>query len=396
MTKMTKSKKDRRGIKPETPKLAASSRELKLDLGCGQNVREGFEGVDLYGDKAKHKVDLFKFPWPFKDGSVDEINCSHFMEHIPAREIEARDLVPLGFGDHGSKSNPLNLDDVCVLDGVKYLGKRFIGQDMFFAFLDECYRILKPGGWLFFVVPSGRSDSRLHGSDPPPVLHAGVVSLLPVGGLARVAGARSLPPRVQLHGRRLAHDGRSGSPARPGGPGRARPDALERDDRSRRQAGEEAEAHRGGEERDQGADGSQPGSSGRADRSGGGGRVGFEYEREQDVSESHPSPEAAEAHAALGRVAEDVVRAMPKHVAGAVVFLVDAAGHVVSVAGGMPKESMLAVMRNWLTRNADRLQRCGERLPCGGWCRLDAGHSELLAHVCVEADAATGKCKSQP
>ena len=29
---------------------------------------------------------------------------------------------------------------------------------MFFAFLDECYRILKPGGWLFFVVPSGRSD----------------------------------------------------------------------------------------------------------------------------------------------------------------------------------------------------------------------------------------------
>ena len=91
MTKMTKSKKDRRGIKPETPKLAASSRELKLDLGCGQNVREGFEGVDLYGDKAKHKVDLFKFPWPFKDGSVDEINCSHFMEHIPAREIEEKE-----------------------------------------------------------------------------------------------------------------------------------------------------------------------------------------------------------------------------------------------------------------------------------------------------------------
>ena len=34
----------------ETPSVPV----LRLDLGCGQNPKEGFEGVDLYGDKAKH------------------------------------------------------------------------------------------------------------------------------------------------------------------------------------------------------------------------------------------------------------------------------------------------------------------------------------------------------
>jgi hypothetical protein len=73
--------------------LAKSSVELKLDLACGQNVREGFEGVDLYAPQAKHKVDLMKFPWPWADASVDELNCSHFVEHLPLRDVEPRDLV---------------------------------------------------------------------------------------------------------------------------------------------------------------------------------------------------------------------------------------------------------------------------------------------------------------
>lgn len=119
------------------PKLklveAKSTPSLKLDLGCGKNPKEGFEGVDLYGDKAKHKVDLFKFPWPFADNSVDEIHASHFLEHIPAREVEERDSA-------GADVAP------------------FIGQDMLFAFMDECYRILKPDCWMHIVVPSGRSN----------------------------------------------------------------------------------------------------------------------------------------------------------------------------------------------------------------------------------------------
>jgi hypothetical protein len=69
---------------------------LKLDLGCGQNKREGFigvdkfaaEGVDVVHDLCSCSTDSFtgrkhaNFPWP--DNSVGEVHCSHFFEHIPA------------------------------------------------------------------------------------------------------------------------------------------------------------------------------------------------------------------------------------------------------------------------------------------------------------------------
>jgi predicted SAM-dependent methyltransferase len=54
----------------------------KLDIACGQNKAEGFTGIDLAGD-ADIVHDLFSFPWPIADGVVEEVNCSHFVEHIP-------------------------------------------------------------------------------------------------------------------------------------------------------------------------------------------------------------------------------------------------------------------------------------------------------------------------
>lgn len=124
---------------------------LKLDLGCGQNPKEGFEGVDLYGDKATHRHDLFKFPWAFADESVDEIYTSHFLEHVPAREIEERDL---NFDDP-SRPAGVHPDDPTRPSIIR---NRFLGQDMLFAIMDECYRILKPSAWMHVVVPSGRSN----------------------------------------------------------------------------------------------------------------------------------------------------------------------------------------------------------------------------------------------
>ena len=91
---------------------------LKLDLGCGDNVRqdpetkEYFTGVDLYAtnEHVKYKLDLMKFPWePFGDASVGEAWCSHFFEHIPG---------------------PVRVQ-----------------------FMDECYRILAPGAKLTIIVP---------------------------------------------------------------------------------------------------------------------------------------------------------------------------------------------------------------------------------------------------
>lgn len=93
--------------KPATKKASKQEEVLKLSLGCGDNKPEGFKGVDIAKTESVDYVqDLFKFPWSqFADNSVDEIECSNFVEHIP----------------HGDSFN-----------------------DPFYQFFDEIYRILKP------------------------------------------------------------------------------------------------------------------------------------------------------------------------------------------------------------------------------------------------------------
>jgi predicted SAM-dependent methyltransferase len=70
----------------ETPVEKPKKALLKLDLGCGDNVREGFLGVDFVKTPSvKYVHDLFTFPWPFKESSVEEAHLSHFFEHVPAK-----------------------------------------------------------------------------------------------------------------------------------------------------------------------------------------------------------------------------------------------------------------------------------------------------------------------
>jgi hypothetical protein len=107
---------------------------VKLDLACGTRPADGFVGVDLYAPGVE-RVDLLKFPWPYDDNSVEEVRCSHFIEHIPARDVEDRDLGDLVF----------NAQD-------------FIGRDMLCAFMNEVYRILVPGGRITIIVPYARSN----------------------------------------------------------------------------------------------------------------------------------------------------------------------------------------------------------------------------------------------
>ena len=56
---------------------------IRLNLGSGARPMEGWTNVDFYHPQADQKVDLFTFPWPWADNSVDEVAMFHFLEHFP-------------------------------------------------------------------------------------------------------------------------------------------------------------------------------------------------------------------------------------------------------------------------------------------------------------------------
>ena len=59
---------------------------IKIDLGCGTRQKEGFEGVDIIAfPGVVHVVDL-REKWPWRDESVSEARCYHFIEHLEAHE----------------------------------------------------------------------------------------------------------------------------------------------------------------------------------------------------------------------------------------------------------------------------------------------------------------------
>ena len=81
---------------------------MKLNLGCGADLREGYINCD-YGDREGYgdnqvtqfkSVNLTCYPWPWKDGTVDEVLMWHVLEHLSdttgvIREIH-RILKPAG------------------------------------------------------------------------------------------------------------------------------------------------------------------------------------------------------------------------------------------------------------------------------------------------------------
>lgn len=60
---------------------------VKLDIGCGQNKKEGFIGWDISPNSdADLVIDVRNTPWPLEDQSIDEVHSSHFLEHLTGPE----------------------------------------------------------------------------------------------------------------------------------------------------------------------------------------------------------------------------------------------------------------------------------------------------------------------
>lgn len=92
---------------------------LKLNLGCGLKRMPGFVNVDKYGDPDLRQ-DLEEFPWPWADGSVQEIVLHHVLEH---------------------------------------LGRT---PDLYFGVIKELYRVCRNGARIAITVPHPRHDDFLN------------------------------------------------------------------------------------------------------------------------------------------------------------------------------------------------------------------------------------------
>jgi SAM-dependent methyltransferase len=150
-----------------------------VDLGSGQNKRPGCIGVDFRkGDGVDIVQDLSLFPWKeIPDEIVDVAYSSHLLEHInpaPANPQLAA-LIDL------LKSKKI-LTEKEVADTVG--DYKFLGG--FIRFMDETWRLLKPGGQFISVFPYAGSSG--FWQDPTHLNPITPVTLSYLDPLAKIEG----------------------------------------------------------------------------------------------------------------------------------------------------------------------------------------------------------------
>ena len=110
--------KDARGL--DVHDVLRREAGVRLDLGCGANKQDGFVGIDARDLPGVDIVwDLEKTPWPLPNECAMVAVASHLVEHI---------------NPHGGG---------------------------FIKFMDEAWRVLRPGGQLAISTPHGRSPGFL-------------------------------------------------------------------------------------------------------------------------------------------------------------------------------------------------------------------------------------------
>jgi SAM-dependent methyltransferase len=80
---------------------ARGKAKLRLDIGCGNDVYPGYEGVDIKpGRNVRYVQNLEQFPWIFEDSSVEDVLMYNILEHLhdtlKVMEELHRILVPGG------------------------------------------------------------------------------------------------------------------------------------------------------------------------------------------------------------------------------------------------------------------------------------------------------------
>tara|TARA_B100001245_G_C22893021_1_gene430415 strand:+ start:35 stop:1486 length:1452 start_codon:yes stop_codon:yes gene_type:complete len=106
--------------KSHTEPLTEQRGGVRINLGAGEDPASGWINVDMIGIEGIDVVhNLINFPYPFEDGVADEIKAVDVIEHLP----------PYIGEDHGVV-----------------------------RFIEECHRILKPGGTLYMQTPGWKAE----------------------------------------------------------------------------------------------------------------------------------------------------------------------------------------------------------------------------------------------
>ena len=103
-------------VKAAKPAVPIPAPNRRLNVGCGNQRRPGWTGIDIAPTEATDVVRDITRGLPYDDSSVDEILCDNVLEHIGP-------------------------------------------NDDFIFVLNEFYRVLKPGGLATIIVPDGRSQA---------------------------------------------------------------------------------------------------------------------------------------------------------------------------------------------------------------------------------------------
>lgn len=94
---------------------------IRISLGAGTEPEEGFVNVDIVSLPGIDVVhNLMHFPYPFADNSANYIKAKDLIEHLATHLHDGRSTI--------------------------------------LAFIEECYRILEPGGTLWIQTPGHNAD----------------------------------------------------------------------------------------------------------------------------------------------------------------------------------------------------------------------------------------------
>jgi predicted SAM-dependent methyltransferase len=149
--------------------------EKKINLACGNNKIEGYVGVDIVKTEVTdYIIDLERYPWDIESESVEDIICSHYIEHIN-HDTTIKDLVESFV--ISNTYDELRKNFLTRIDYIKEKIKHpFMPTDGLFKFMEEIYRILKPEGKIRIIAPYYASIRAIQ--DPTHVRSIGEVTFM--------------------------------------------------------------------------------------------------------------------------------------------------------------------------------------------------------------------------